>query len=286
MRVIDQTPATTVASDDKVLIDGSLGARAVDIEDFVKAMNERFGWMSLYGDKLPVEARRSIFRGKKLGTGVSEDQYAAIASGDFTDMFVGDYWGIEDRIWRIVDIDYWMGSGTPPCTSHHLVIMPDKSLYKHQMNSTRTSDGGYSGSDLRTTGLEEAKTIINSAFGTDHILNHKEYLSNAVTDGYESGGATFDSTVEIPSEIMVYGCHMFSPGGDGTINISRFTYDSSQLSCFRLSPHLRCVKGENYWLRDVVSTKSFACVYGDGMVNYYYADSLVAMVRPVFGIKG
>ena len=55
----------------------------------------------------PVELRRVLFRGKNLGTALTAVQKAAIKDGSFKGMFLGDYWSIGGRIWRIVDMDYW-----------------------------------------------------------------------------------------------------------------------------------------------------------------------------------
>lgn len=75
-------------------------------------------------------------------------------------MFLGDYWNIGGRIWRIVDMDYWYNCGDTAFTSHHLVIMPDEALYNAQMNTTNVTTGGYVGSEMYKKNLENAKTIV------------------------------------------------------------------------------------------------------------------------------
>lgn len=70
--------------------------------------------------------------------------------------------------------------------------------------------GAYVGSDFYTgnndiTGKSTMMNAINNAFGSDHILTHKEHLANAVTNGYESAAAWYDSTAELMTERMVYG---------------------------------------------------------------------------------
>ena len=71
--------------------------------------------------------------------------------------------------------------------------MPDKPLYNAQMNATNITTGGYVGSEMYKKNLAQAKTLAASAFG-NLILSHREHLTNAVTEGYPSGGAWFDST--------------------------------------------------------------------------------------------
>ncbi len=117
-------------------------------------------------------------------------------------MFLGDYWSIGGRIWRIVDMDYWYNCGDTAFTSHHLVIMPDEALYNAQMNTTNVTTGGYVGSAMYKSNLANAKTIVNAAF-QGSVLTHREYLCNAVANGRPSGGAWFDSSIELPNKPMM-----------------------------------------------------------------------------------
>lgn len=39
-------------------------------------------------------AHNSIYRGKYLGSSVTAEQYLAISTGAFTDLYIGDYWTI------------------------------------------------------------------------------------------------------------------------------------------------------------------------------------------------
>ena len=133
-----------------------------------------------------------------------------------------------------------------------------------------------------TTYMATAKSKITSAFGSAHILSHKEYLQNAVTNGRPSGGGWFDSTIELMSEQMVYGGKIFAPVSDGSTVPNLYTVAYKQLNLFRFRPDLISNR-QTFWLRDVVSATVFAYVNGDGR-----ADSLGAAgsrgVRPVFSI--
>lgn len=210
-------------------------------------------------------------------------QKAAIASGTFDDLFIGDYWTIGSIKYRIADMDYWLNCGDTSTTKHHLVMIPDNALYSAVMNDTNTTAGGYVGSKMYTTNLAQAKTTISTAFG-DMLLTHREYLTNAVTAGAPSGGAWFDSTVELMNEPMVYGSHFFAPANNGVTVPTRYTINNSQLSIFRLNPTM--IKDrETIWLRDVVSAANFAFV-GNGGDAHYYNASVSIGVRPDFAIVG
>lgn len=174
---------------------------------------------------MSVIMRRNIYRGKNLGTSVTPAQKTAITTGTFEDMYVGDYWVINGVIWRIADINYWYNCGDTSFTKNHLVMVPDSPLYATKMNETDITTGGYVGSKMYTEGLNQAKTTIQTAF-RDLLLTHREILINAVTNGYPSGGAWLNSTVELMNEIMVYGSYINTPGGTGSIIVNRYTINN------------------------------------------------------------
>lgn len=264
---------TRFASGDILIKDGTNGTRKISASD---AAVEFAGLVSAVN-------HRNIYRGKSLGTSVTAAQKAAIANGTFDDLFIGDYWTIGSIKYRIADMDYWLNCGDTSTTKHHLVMIPDQSLYSAVMNNTNTTDGGYVGSKMYTTNLAQAKTTISTAFG-DMLLTHREYLTNAVTAGAPSGGAWFDSTVELMNEPMVYGSHFFASANNGVTVPTRYTINNSQLSIFRLNPTM--IKNrETIWLRDVVSAASFAIVYYLGYAAYNGASASNG-VRPDFAIVG
>ena len=224
------------------------------------------------------------YRGKNLGTSLTTAQKQAISSGKFTDMFIGDYWVINGVTWRIAAFDYWYRCGDTDLTTHHVVIVPDGQLYTHVMNDTNVTTGGYVGSKMYTEGLEQAKETIKNAFGEANILSHKQYLTNAVSNGKASAGAWYDSTVDLMNEIMVYGCHVHTPANDGTTIPTNYTVDKSQLPLFAFRPDLISNR-QWYWLRDVVSAAHFASVDYGG-TTYCSDASNSNGVRPAFAIKG
>ena len=133
-------------------------------------------------------SHNGIFHGKNLGTSVTQKQWTAIQNGTFDDLYIGDYWVIGGVNWRIAAFDYYYNTGDTAFAKHHAVIVPDASLYSHNMNDTNTTTGGYVGSKMYTEGLEQAKTQIQNAFGASHVLTHRLFLTNATTNGYASGG--------------------------------------------------------------------------------------------------
>jgi hypothetical protein len=267
------TQINELVSGNKLLVGTTDGNKAIAAEDALFAMLDGFA---------PVELRRVLFRGKNLGTALTAVQKAAIKDGSFKGMFLGDYWSIGGRIWRIVDMDYWYNCGDTAFTSHHLVIMPDEALYNAQMNTTNVTTGGYVGSAMYKSNLANAKTIVNAAF-QGSVLTHREYLCNAVANGRPSGGAWFDSSIELPNEPMMYGHPHFSPTSDGSTVPSIYTISKTQLALFMVCPRFIVNRSYNQWLRDVVSSAYFALVASSGL-TYFSSASNSFGVRPVFPV--
>ncbi len=231
-------------------------------------------------------AHNSIWRGASLGTSVTTAQWTAISNGTFEDMYIGDYWTIKSVVWRIAAFNYFYNCGDTAFTSNHVTIVPDSSLASSAMNDTDTTAGGYYGSGIRASGsgLATASESINSAF-SGHVATHRQFLTNAVTNGKPSGGSWYDCTVELMSEIMVYGCGIFKPVSDGTTVVYDHTISKSQLPLFALNPKLIVSSRYDWWLRDVVSAARFALVANHGGATNGDASSSRG-VRPAFSIIG
>lgn len=234
-------------------------------------------------------AHNSIYRGQDITDlfydGTLSEQ---IAAGTFDDIFVGDYiiGKNSNRKYIVADLDYRLHCGDTECTTHHVLMIPEKTMGSAQMNETNVTTGAYVGSKMYTENLAPFKTIIQNDFEITHILSHRNYLANATTSGYESAGSWVDSTIELMNELMVYGSNIFHNITNGTNVPTSYTIDKSQLSLFRLDKSKIVAfsdAGERnwYWLRDVASSSAFAGVYSNGLACNYFA-SLSFGVRPAF----
>lgn len=242
------------------------------------------GGINELNSKIPnnAGAHNSIYRGKSLGSSVTQAQWSAISDGTFDDMYIGDYWTIGGVNWRIAAFDYYYNCGDTAFTKHHVVIVPDGSLYTHNMNDTNITTGAYVGSKLYAEGLDQAKAKINSAFGNSHVLSHRIYLSNATSNGRASAGAWVDSTVDLMCEHMVYGSGVFSPVSDGSSIPNNYRVEKSQLPLFAYNPQMIGIRA-SWWLRDVITSARFARVDDYGCASSYGASN-VCGVRPAFCI--
>lgn len=275
----------TAGDDSLLLIHDGTGVKTISTANFKKDLKEYMEGVNTILAQLTYDnagAHNSIYRGKNLGTTVTEEQWEAISSGSFTDLYIGDYWVIGGVNWRIAAFDYYLNCGDTSFTKHHAVIVPDTCLYNAQMNTTNVTTGAYKGSAMYTANLEQAKSTINSAFGSSHVLSHRIYLSNATSNGRASAGEWTDSTVDLMCEHMVYGSGIFSPVSDGSSVPNNYRVEKGQLPLFALEPSRICNRN-TWWLRDVITAAYFAYVGDYGGANCDGASGSGG-VRPAFCI--
>lgn len=268
----------SVTGTEQMLIHDGNGVKVITVENLHKGLQADIDSVrNVLADG--AAAHNCIYRGKNLGTSVTAEQYAAISSGKFTDLYIGDYWVIKGVTYRIAAFDYYYNCGDTNFTKHHVVIVPDTSLYKAQMNTSNVTTGGYTGSAMYKSNLAQAKTTIKAAFGSAHVLTKRELLTNAVNGNTPSGWAWFDSHVELMNEVQVYGSVAWGAhdgngynvaSGDGQFPL--FMFDRTKL-------HNR----EDYWLRDVASATGFSNVSYNGDANNNNASYSLG-VRPAFCI--
>ena len=268
----------SVTGTEQMLIHDGNGVKVITVENLHKGLQTDIDSVkNVLADG--AAAHNCIYRGKNLGTSVTAEQYAAISSGKFTDLYIGDYWVIKGVTYRIAAFDYYYNCGDTNFTKHHAVIVPDTSLYKAQMNTSNVTTGGYTGSAMYKSNLAQAKTTIKAAFGSAHVLTKRELLTNAVNGNTPSGWAWFDSDVELMNEVQAYGSVAWGAhdgngynvaSGDGQFPL--FMFDRTKL-------HNR----EDYWLRDIASAPLFSNVFGNGAADTNVASYSLG-VRPAFCI--
>ncbi len=268
----------SVTGTEQMLIHDGNGVKVITVENLHKGLQTDIDSVrNVLADG--AAAHNCIYRGKNLGTSVTAAQYAAISSGKFTDLYIGDYWVINGVIYRIAAFDYYYNCGDTNFTKHHVVLVPDTSLYKAQMNTSNVTTGGYTGSAMYKSNLAQAKTTIKAAFGSAHVLTKRELLTNAVNGNTPLGWAWFDSDVELMNEVQVYGSVAWGAHNGNGYNVASgdgqfplFMFDRTKL-------HNR----EDYWLRDVSSATAFSRVSLGGDANNDNASASRG-VRPAFCI--
>lgn len=312
-RRVDELATTTTGSgeDDLLIIrlaDGT-GTKSIKVKDLravlvgdystletedktslIAAINEVFGLAGTNADDIKTLKELTKMLGQtgasransfiyehSLGTSFTAEQSADIRSGKFDKVRVGGYWTINGRKYWAAHADYRLHCGDTELTTHHMLVIPDRSFYNGVMNDTNVTTGSYYGSKMKTSGLADALATVKADFGADHILSHRIILANAVSNGASSGWAWYDSQIDLMNEKMVYGSYAW---GGGSQNGHDTGADKSQLALFQARPDL-ITNRASWWLRDVQSAPNFCIVPADGSANSWGASASLG-VRPAF----
>lgn len=233
---------------------------------------------------------RNMFRGKNLGSAVSEDQLAAIRSGSFNDLWVGDYWTIGGVTYRIADIDYWYNAfNLKPNVRHHAVIVPDSSIGP-TMSAFASNDirGGLLASNFfKNQKIGGISNWIFNAFGPDNVfqINDVVWTSLSTSNGVAIDGLTdYEWPLNIMTEYQVYGHSItgmsgYRPGYPS----ANWGTNTTQLALFRLNPTYIKIPNVGYWLSDPASAGSLSIVQTEGRAGSSGASDSYG-VRPAFAI--
>ena len=226
-------------------------------------------------------AHNSIYRGKNLGTQFTAEMSANIKNGTFKDLYCGDYLVINGTTYRFMDLDYLYKTGDTSLETHHILVVPDAPMYNHVMNDTNTTEGGYVGSKMYTSGLDQALAKIKADFGESHIVTYRNLLVNATSNGIPSSWAWYSRQIDLMNEEMVYGTRAWS---QATQNGYDTGANKSQLAAFKHNHSLISSCRSWYWLRAVCSSTDFCDVSGSGYAGAGGASG-AGGVRPCFLIS-
>ncbi len=253
-----------------------------------------------------AENHNNIFRGDDLfakGYDIN-DICAMIADGSFSDIYIGDYFTLSGSIenvpcfveqtgddgakslvesiqtvdyntkFRIAGLDIYLNTGDTAFTQHHAVIVPDENIGNNRMNGANVTTGGYVGSFMFASVLPVYDTHFSAKLN-NHLLSHREMLSNSVLGGSTNGRSWVDIKTNLMSEPEVYGGICFGGKYDVGINYRQFPL-------FRIAPKCICNRGW-WWLRAVSLSSDFAFVGGNGYAGNSSA-STVSGIRSCFCI--
>ena len=220
-------------------------------------LEDPFAWASknltLYKN---AAFHNSIYRGKNLGTAVTDAQWTAITSGTFEDLFIGDYWTLNGEKKVIAHFDYYMNCGDSNFTKHHIIVINGSNMtltnyydYSENISSAitvgTTNYGSESATGFRWNGkytedgtwsnytglyinshiyndvLPAAQAKVEDAIGSDHLLWVRELLPsawNSSTGAATSWAWTGDATrkLNLCSESQVYGHQVWTVGQGGS----------------------------------------------------------------------
>lgn len=238
----------------------------------------------------------SIYRGKDI-TGYFNDGsiWNRISSGDFDDLFVGDYFNLayDDTypIFRIAGFDIFLNIGmNGTVINHHVVIVSDHPLKHNYINSSGSTDNGFSRSDFISVDYLSISTKLNNVFN-NHVYSTEERLTSLTSStlsncminglkGISTGSRSSICNLNLLSETEVYGHPVYSSSGYENEHVW------GQLPLFRLNPSKITISDyigdRRWWLRNIASSTSYCCVSAYGTPTYENVSNSYIGIRPRF----
>ena len=275
---IDSATGKAYVALDKTLSKTGEAADAGTVGEIINSLKTRLNDIVGYDN---AAAHNSIYRSKNLGTQFTAEMSANIKNGTFKDLYCGDYLVINGTTYRFMDLNYLFKTGDTSLEINHILVVPDAPMYNHVMNDTDTTSGGYVGSKMYISGLDQALAKIKADFGEAHIVTYRNLLVNAVSNGIPSSWAWYSRQIDLMNEEMVYGTRAWSQASQNGYDTG---VNKSQLAAFKHNHSLISSCRSWYWLRAVRSSVDFCDVGSSGVAgnsNVSYAGG----VRPCFLIS-
>lgn len=186
----------------------------------------------------PAQLHRSVFRGKNLGSEYTPAQQKMVLDGTFDDIWVGDYWEIDDNVWRVADIDNKLGStiyqnnALSIMEDHHIVVIPDFALGVKPMSTSDTipSNNSYNVTALFATYIPQYFANVRSIFN-NKVWNRPIYFNV----GNSNSGTWVSRYLDLMTIANVLGVIPAT-------TTEYTTNDNEQYSLFRVQPKYMNIK--------------------------------------------
>jgi len=243
-----------------------------------------------------------VYRGKNLGDTLTDAQHTALSGGNFTDLYLGDYWtktvtipagtytgGDSTEVTVpaqtnitlkavIADFDtFYAGyaSTYAGINTHHAAVIVT-GFSNVVWNGTNSTAGGYVNSLIHKWLVGSVLPQIETWFGSAKVLSHQKLLINAITGDAASGWAWSSQKISLLSENQMYGSKVW-----GNSKASNGGYEPGEafkhLNVFNHIDANLLFGNKNIWLRDIASAVGSACLYYGGDAHRNGAsDSWVA----------
>ena len=239
-----------------------------------------------------------IYRGQNLGDTLTDAQHTALSSGNFTDLYLGDYWTKTVTIPAgtytggdgesvevpaqtnitlkavIADFDtFYAGyaSSYAGINTHHAAVIVT-GFSNVVWNKTNSTAGGYVASLIHKWLVGSALPQIEAWFGSAKVLSHQKLLTNAITGDAASGWAWSSQKISLLSENQMYGSKVW-----GNSKASNGGYEPGEafkhLNVFNHINASLLFGNKNIWLRDIASAVWAANLSIRGDANYDAASA-------------
>lgn len=273
-----------ITDDDVIVLDGSDGTRNINAKNFMGSTGG--------GVVFPFDLRKLIWRGKNLGSVITDEQRNVIKNGTFDDLYLGDYWHSNKCNFTIVDFDYWY-DGNPISSSHHVVVIPTDLVNVDISPWTTNNNEAYISSDVRTEINNHFESdFVNLCFDPEDILMYKTNLSELKTFVLETNKLSevsyknVTTKYELMNEKMIFGNCVSGLTNSIDFHFLSSETDNYQMLAFKLKPKFIMGYMSSSWLRDISGSNSACVFYKNGSVSSESIGEYNGYMLIAFGVTG
>jgi hypothetical protein len=208
-----------------------------------------------------ANTHNATYRGQSLGS-FNETFASDIKDGTFNNMWVGDYFVVNNHTYKIAGFNYKCGHEENTGLTNHLIMITDV-LSSQAMNSTNTTAGGFAGTKLFKNYFPQIESQLQTDFG-NHLLTFKSYLSTSIdSNGAPNNGQWYSLKACMCNSAMWWGKpSQYSNNANGAkFNLGD---ETEQLPIMKLHTAEQSSGGNWVWLRDIYNSSGFADAIDDG----------------------
>lgn len=204
-------------------------------------------------DNIPC-MHSQIFRGKNLGTSITSSQFNHISNGDFSGLWLGDYWMLGGNKWVIIDFDYAHKAGIK---EHHIAIMQMSGNESKPLHEDVVYNAGYGKLTMHKTTLPDIAKSIKNRIGASHVHSLTTRYTLDFNNDLNTAASNSEDTLDeawLPSQIQILGARVHKNPRWNVAGYTDSTNQSRQFAYFRMSGHSlpEGLDSDNMWLCDQV----------------------------------
>ena len=220
-------------------------------------------------DVANANTHNATYRGQSLGS-FNETFAGDIENGTFNNMWVGDYFVVNNHTYKIAGFNYEYGPEENIELGNHLIMLTD-ALSNQAMNSSNTTVGGFAGTELFKNYFPQIESQLQTDFGK-HLLTFNSYLSTSIDgNGAPNNGQWYSLKACMCNSAMWWGSPKYSNNANGVkFNLGD---EDTQLPIMKLHTAEQSSGSKYVWLRDIDNSSGFAYAANDGSADWGNASN-------------
>lgn len=241
------------------ILDSANGTKKINVNDLRYALFDAVH-----------EMHNQMFRGYNLGTSITPEQFNRISSGDFSGLWLGDYWMLGGNKWVIIDFDYAFNAGL---NEHHIVLMQMSGNESRSLHGDVINNAGYGRLKAHVVDLPNIAKSVKNLVGASHVRALVTRYAWDFSNDLHTGAFNHKDTMDeawLPSQIQILGARVHKNARWNVAGQTDATNQSRQFAYFRMAGHSMPdgLGTDHMWTSDQTFGTSHVCIHGSSGVVY------------------